>query len=79
MSNLSVCVQLCLTLCDLVDCGLSGSSVRGISQAIILERVAISSSKESSQSRDQTRVSCIGRWIFFTTEPPQKPIEPLSL
>ena len=33
--------QLCPTLCDLLDCGLPGSSVHGISQARILERVAI--------------------------------------
>ena len=53
MSNLCVCVQLCLILGKLVDCGPPGSSVHGISQARILEWVAISSSKESSQSRDQ--------------------------
>ena len=36
-----------------------GSSVRGIFQARILEHVAISFSKESSQPRDWTRVSCV--------------------
>ena len=41
------------------------SSVHGILQTRILERVAISSSRGSSQPRDQTQVSCIaGR--FFT-------------
>ena len=65
MSNLCVCVQLCLILGKLVDCGPPGSSVHGISQARILEWVAISSSKESSQSRDQAWVSCIGRQIFY--------------
>ena len=41
------------------------SSVHGILQARILEWVAISSSRGSSQPRDQTQVSCIaGR--FFT-------------
>ena len=49
-----------------------GSSVHGISQARILEWVAISSSRESSQIRDQTRVSCTAGG-FFTTEPPGKP------
>ena len=34
--------QLCLILCDLMDCTLPGSSVHGIFQAIILEQVAIS-------------------------------------
>ena len=57
--------QLCLTLCDPVDCSPPGSSVRGILQARILEWVAISFSRESSQPRDRTRVSHIaGR--FFT-------------
>ena len=32
----------CLTLCDHMDCGLPGVSVHGISQARILEWVAIS-------------------------------------
>ena len=36
--------QSCLTLCDPRDCSLPGSSVHGIFQARILERVAISSS-----------------------------------
>ena len=45
-----VCVhaQSCLTLCDPVDCSLPGSSVCGIFQARILERVAISYSRGSS-------------------------------
>ena len=34
--------------CDLVDCSPPGSSVHGISQARILERVAVSSSRGSS-------------------------------
>ena len=33
--------QLCLTLCDLMDCSPPGSSVHGILQARILEWVAI--------------------------------------
>ena len=37
-----------LTLCDPVDCGPAGSSVHGISQARILEWVAIFSSRGSS-------------------------------
>ena len=51
--------------CDRVDRSPPGSSVRGMFQARILEWVAISFSRKSSQSRDQIRVSCIaGR--FFT-------------
>ena len=42
-----------------------GSSVYGISQAWILEWVAISFSRGSSQPRDQTHVSCIGRQILY--------------
>ena len=52
--------------CDPVDCNPPGSSIHGILQARILERVAISFSRGSSQPRDQTPVSYIvGR--FFTT------------
>ena len=48
-----------------MDCSPTGFSVHGIFQERILKWVAISFSRGSSQSRDQTRVSCItGR--FFT-------------
>ena len=53
-----------LTLCNLIDWGLPGSSVHGIFQARILEWVAISYAWGSSQSRDQTCISCIGRQIL---------------
>ena len=42
-----------------------GSSVHRILQARIQEWVAISSSRESSQTRDWTGVSCIGWWILY--------------
>ena len=42
-----------------------GSSVHGILQATILERVAISSSRGSSWPRGQTHVSCIGRQVLY--------------
>ena len=58
-------LQLCPTLCDPMDYSQSGSSVCRISQARVLERVAISSSKGSSWPRDWTHVSCIGRWILY--------------
>ena len=51
-----------------MDCSLPGSSVHGIFQVRILERVAISSSRGSSQFRDQTCISSIAGG-FFTTEP----------
>ena len=48
-----------------MDCGLPGSSVRGILQARTPEWVVISASRGSSKPRDGTRVSCTaGR--FFT-------------
>ena len=51
--------QLCPSLCDPTDYSLPGSSIRGIFQARILEWVAISFSRGSSQPRDWTPVSCI--------------------
>ena len=39
----------------------------GILQAGILEQVAISSSRGSSPSRDQTLISCTGRQVFTTS------------
>ena len=63
---LEMCVlvaQLCLTLRDPMDCGLLGS-VHGIFQAKILEWVAISFSRGSSQPRDWTQVSCTAARFF---------------
>ena len=48
--------QSCPILCDPMDCSLPSSSVHGILQAIILEWVAISFSRGSSQPRDGTQV-----------------------
>ena len=62
-----VCVliaQWCLTLCDPMDQSPPGSSVHGILQARILEWVAISFYRGSSQSRDGTWVSCITGRLF---------------
>ena len=56
------------TLCNPVNCSPASSSVYGISQARILEWVAITYSRRFSPPRDQTCVSCVsciaGR--FFT-------------
>ena len=65
-------IQSCPTLCDPMDCSPPGFSVHGISQARILGWVTISSFRGSSQLKGQTCVSCIGRRVFFTTEPPGK-------
>ena len=68
-----VCVQLlsCVWLCSPMDCSLPGSSVHEIFPARRLEWVAISCSRESSQPRDRTQVSCISciAGEFFTAEP----------
>ena len=63
-------LQLCLTLCDPIDCSPPGSSVHRILQARILEWVVMHSSRESSQPRDQSRVSCVSyiAGVFFTHE-----------
>ena len=58
--------------CNTTDCSPPGSSIHGISQARILEWVAITYSSESSQPRNWTCVSCIAGG-FFTTVPPGKP------
>ena len=55
------------TLFDSMGCSLPVSAVHGIFQARIVERVAISSSRGSSQPSDGTHVSwvsCIDRWIL---------------
>ena len=61
-------VQSCLTLCDPMNCSRPGSSVHGILQAEILERVSMPFSMGSSQPRDRTHfsyVSCMGRWVLY--------------
>ena len=67
--------QSCPTLCDPMNCSPPSSSVYGILQVRILERVATPSCRGSSQPRDWTCISCdsciSGR--FLTTEPLEKP------
>ena len=48
-----------------MDCRLPGFSAYGILQARILEWVSISFSRGSSQPRDGTCISCIGRRILY--------------
>ena len=68
-AHVCVCVCVCVT-CSVVSNSLQphglyslpGSFVQGIHQARILEWVAISSSRGSSQLKDQT---CIDRWILY--------------
>ena len=65
--------KLCLTFCNPVDHSPQGSSsVHGISQASILQWLAIASPRGSSQTgSNPTSSSLTGG--FFTTEPPEKP------
>ena len=60
-------------LCNPIDCSPPGSSVPAILQARILEWVAMPSSKGSSQPRDGTHISCLGRWVLYHLVPPGKP------
>ena len=53
----------CLTF-HFMDCIPPGSNIHGILQARILEWVAISFSRGSSQARNWTRVSCIAGRVF---------------
>ena len=76
-SQMGSVAQSCPTPCDLMDCSPPGSSVRGISLARILEWVAISSFRGSSQTRDRTYTcslppSCQG------SPPPYNPSNPWS-
>ena len=73
--------QLCLTLCDLMDCTPLFSSVHGVVQERILEWVAIPFSRGSSWPRDRTQVSSIaGRFfiIWATREDPYEVIIPFK-
>ena len=64
----------CWTLCNPVDYSPPGSSVHGVFQARILESVAISFSRRSSQLRNQISVSCISRQILYHWATREAPI-----
>ena len=59
-----MCAYLFLTLCDPMDCSPPGSSVHAVSQARIMEWVALPFSRESSWPRDRTHFS-IGWQIVY--------------
>ena len=73
--NICMRAQLCLTLCDPMNCNLPCSSVRGILQPRILEWVAMPSSRGSPdpgiEPASLMSPALAGR--FFTTLPPGKP------
>ena len=55
----------CPTVCNPLDSSLPVSSAHRISQARMLEQVATSLSRGSSWPRDETHVSCIGKWVLL--------------
>ena len=57
--------QSCLTLCNPMDCAHQVLLFMEILQARILECVAISFSRASSQPKDWTHVSCIDKQILY--------------
>ena len=59
--------QSCPTLCDPMGCSLPGSSVHGIFQARVLEWVAISFSRGSSQTMDRTSRIAGRRFTIWAT------------
>ena len=65
--------QLCPTLCDSMDCNLPGSSVREILQARVLEWVAISFSRGSSQPGMEPTSPEL-QADALPSEPPGKPL-----
>ena len=64
--------QLCLTLCDPMDCSSSGTLVDGILQARTVEWVAISFSKGSSHPGIEHRSLAL-QADLLPSEPPGKP------
>ena len=65
--------ELCPTLCDPMDCSPPGSSVHEILQARILERVAISFSRDSSDPGMEPKSPALAGGCF-TTERSGKPV-----
>ena len=70
-SKSCVYAQLCPTLCDPLDCSPPGSSIHRISQARILEWVAISSSRGSFWPRDPTCASWVTGMLSHWENPAQ--------
>ena len=69
-------LRLFLTLCNPMDCSPSGASVRGILQAGILEWIAMSFSRGSSQTQGlNLHLLCLLHWQLgsLPPAPPGKP------
>ena len=65
-----IATQLCLTLCNPMDCSLSGSSVHGILQARVLQWVTIPFSKGIFLTQE---LSLTLQADSLLSEPPGKP------
>ena len=80
MASMYLCpglvTQLCLPFCNSIDCSLPTSSVHGILQARKQEWVAISFSRASSQSRNQTRSPTL-QADSLPSEPQESPLRGL--
>ena len=77
-NSVTVLVSMrCLPLPDPLDCGPPGFSVRGILQARTLEWAAIPFSRDSSQARGRTQVTCLAGHPL-PSEPPGNPVMALS-
>ena len=70
--------EFCPILCHPMDCSLPGSSVHGILQVRILECVAISSSRGSSQPRGSNLGLLHWQADSLPSEPPGKPVYSLT-
>ena len=70
-TNACLCTQLCLTLCDPVDCSPPGSSVRGVLQARILG-LPFPALGDLPDSGIEPESPVLGV-RFFTTAPPRVP------
>ena len=77
-SEVKWCRSVMSKLCDPMDCSLPGSLVHGIVQARVLEWVAISFSRGSSQPRDWTQDSRIVGRHFTTWATREAPANGLS-
>ena len=70
--------QSCLTLCDPMDCSLSGPSIHGIFQARVLEWIAISFSRGSSRTQGSNPGLPHCRQTLYCLSHQGSPIRPLK-
>ena len=75
MEDMCLVAQLCLTLCNPWTAAHQGPLSTGIHQTRILERVAMPSSRGSSQPKDQTQVSRIAGSLYCEPQGKSKALE----